>query len=356
MVPASSPSLTAFAVLLALLMIMISARTEASPFNAGMKRFQAGQGADRIPVLMFYPTQQQEQAINIGPFTVRVAPEADMPEGQYPLVMISHGSGGSPMNYRSFALHLARQGYVVAAVMHPQNNFQDNRAEGTDKKWIDRPEHLHQVIDALYHRSEYASMLDSDNIALIGHSAGGYTALVAAGARADLNALDRLCGHPDAQGTVFCLSDQAERPEKTEGTMGMATDKHARATHPRVIQGKNNPAIKALILMAPVGAMFREEGALDEIDIPVLLMHSEQDHELPETLHAGVIRKGLKENPHLEYDVIENGGHYAFITPFPKALQQELGPVASDPDGFDRADFHRQLSLRVDRFLASHLN
>ncbi len=45
--------------------------------------------------------------------------------------------------------------------------------------------------------------------------------------------------------------------------------------------------------MAPVGILFSAEGALNDVDIPVLLLKAEKDEEVTEPYHADVIEKGL---------------------------------------------------------------
>ncbi len=47
--------------------------------------------------------------------------------------MVSHGDGGSHLNHRDTAAYLAKRGYIVAAILHPFNNFLDNFEEGTLK-------------------------------------------------------------------------------------------------------------------------------------------------------------------------------------------------------------------------------
>ncbi len=52
--------------------------------------------------------------MNIGPYSINVCPDGDFVNNKFPLVVISHGGGGSHLLYRIVALHLAQNGYVVA--------------------------------------------------------------------------------------------------------------------------------------------------------------------------------------------------------------------------------------------------
>lgn len=342
MVPANSSSVTAFIMLMGLIMLMISARSEAGYFNAAMKRIMVENKDQPVPVLLFYPSEQAEMSIDIGPYNIQVAPDADISPGKFPLVLISHGSGGGPLGHRSIALHLARQGYVVAAVMHPQNNFRDNSAEGTDLNWQQRPEHLRVVMDHLYGNSAISSSLIPDTAAVIGHSAGGYTALAVAGGEADLNTLTQLCAQHPEDNAVFC--------QKKPGDISAPVFKER-----AVIPGVPDKRIKALILMAPVGAVFQNEGALNKLNVPALLMPSEHDELLPESFHAGVIKDNWPQGESIRYEQVSGAGHYAFISPLPDMLRAEISDVAYDPDGFDRTLFHQNLPVRCDSFLKEYL-
>src|ERR1700692_2090632 len=52
------------------------------------------------------------------------APEAKMAPspGKFPLILLSHGTGGTAQSVAWFATALASRGYIVAAVNHPGNN------------------------------------------------------------------------------------------------------------------------------------------------------------------------------------------------------------------------------------------
>ncbi len=51
--------------------------------------------------------------------------EPDRRGQPYPVVVFSHGSGGSPLGYTYFATHLASHGFVMVAPPHPGNTSAD---------------------------------------------------------------------------------------------------------------------------------------------------------------------------------------------------------------------------------------
>jgi predicted dienelactone hydrolase len=68
--------------------------------------------AESFPVAVWYPTSAHSDVIELGPYTMRVARDAMPAEGQFGLVVISHGSGGGNLNHRDLAMALASSGYV----------------------------------------------------------------------------------------------------------------------------------------------------------------------------------------------------------------------------------------------------
>src|SRR5438105_3262818 len=84
-----------------------------------------------FPVLVLYPTRVPSIPTAFGPYTIDVSPDAPVVEGRFPLVVVSHGTGGSHLLYRTIGAHLAKEGYVVALLEHPGNNRNNNALEGT---------------------------------------------------------------------------------------------------------------------------------------------------------------------------------------------------------------------------------
>jgi len=113
--------------------------------------------ADAAPIVaaLYYPTQAPARTIAMGPFTVNVAMQA-APEARVKgLIVLSHGTGGSELAHSSLAEALAQQGYLVAALRHPGDNWQDRslRQGSLERYATERPRQASRVIDALLNES-----------------------------------------------------------------------------------------------------------------------------------------------------------------------------------------------------------
>ena len=258
-----------------------------------------------FPVLVVYPTGSAETSEAFGPYPFEVALDAPVVPGTHPLVVISHGTGGSHLLYRGLATHLARAGFVVAMPEHPQNNRHDNELGGTAEILENRPEHVRQVIDWA------ADTFDIGPVAVVGHSLGGYTGLALAG------------GRP----TAF--------PHETPD----------RLPHP--VEVTPDDRVRALVLLAPATAWFAHSGALADVAVPILMLTAEHDEHTP-PWHGEIVVNGVAG---VEHRVVPGAGHYSFLTPFPERMTSPAFPPSQDPAGFDRAAFHARLDDEVLTFL-----
>ncbi len=109
-----------------------------------------------------------------------------------PLVVLSHGYGGSWRNLDWLAGELAGRGYIVAGPDHPGTTTFNKDPSQAATLW-ERPRDLGRIIDALAAEPTLAGSIDVNRIAAIGHSLGGWTVAALAGARFDTALLARDC-------------------------------------------------------------------------------------------------------------------------------------------------------------------
>src|SRR5436305_15245127 len=207
---------------------------------AGSHQIQVSDEAKGLsfPALVLHPTEALAAPTAFGPYTFDVSPGAPVAEGRFPLVVVSHGNGGSHLVYRTLTTHLARNGYVVAQLEHPGNNRNDNSLEGTYENLVRRPWHVRLTMDAVSLDDRLGAHVQADNAAILGHSMGGYTALAAAG------------GIP--------WTKEGQRVEVVP-----------------------DPRVRALVLMAPGTAFYFPEDSLKDVTVPILLLTAEQDPVTP---------------------------------------------------------------------------
>jgi predicted dienelactone hydrolase len=248
-----------------------------------------------------------KEITSVGRAVADAQPEqADEP---YPLVVFSHGYSLSPIVYSTLVEHYASQGYIVLGPEH--NETFDGSLTGFWEELIDRPVDIHRTIDYAEQLNKpeapLAGMIDMDNIAVVGHSYGGYTALAAAGARFDFAAYKARCAAltTDDPLNFFC----APIPNELDMAMRAGLDEVPSGLWPSF----GDPRVKAAISLAGDAYPFDQRG-LAELEVPIMAMGGTIDDGTPYTWgakltydHAGSKNKTLVSFP--------GAGHMLFLDP-----------------------------------------
>lgn len=265
-----------------------------------------------FPMAVMYPALMPGKSEKLGRYIMDLAKDAEPKEGIYPLVIISHGSGGSHLAYWTLAHHLARNGFIVGMPEHPGNNRNDDSLAGTVDNLVNRPRHILVAITWFFGSRKFAGLLKPDSVAIIGHSMGGYTALAVAG------------GVP--------ASFPRESPDR----------------HSREINVTPDGRVRALVLLAPASYWFGKEGALKAVDVPILMLTGEKDEYMPYPYrHARIILDGVPDRSKVRCRIVKNAGHFSFLSPFPESMANANFPPSQDPPGFIREKFLLEMNREV---------
>lgn len=300
-------------------------------------------------VALYYPTQAPARAIPMGPFTVRVAIQAPPEERVKGLIVLSHGVGGTELGHTSLAEALARNGYLVAALRHPGDNWQDGTLlqKGAATYFTQRPQQVSHVIDALLKDPMWKDRIASDaqgpRVGALGHSAGGYTVLALAGGQADLSRIASHCASERAADPIFC--GVGRNAGASTGGAPTATAAAAPAP-PTLLPSVRDPRVRAVVALAPAGAPFTA-ASLAQISVPTRIYEAEQDRFLVPRFHAEWVAQNM---PAAELRRIPDAWHFAFMDTPASAIPTDDGDVRADPPGFDRKAMLARLGDEIPAF------
>lgn len=186
-------------------------QTEPAPpaarFHVGYKVLDftyASAGKEKtLTVAVWYPTAEQPRPyVYGGPTRGNVAPDAKLyaEPGPYPLLVFSHGYGGSGLSAVFLNEPLASRGWIVAAPDHHDRHsavrIRTGRNENLDRRdflrhageisrsgpddrapYLYRLEELKLVLGRMLASKPFGQSIDKNRIAVGGHSFGGFTAL-----------------------------------------------------------------------------------------------------------------------------------------------------------------------------------
>jgi predicted dienelactone hydrolase len=275
------------------------------------------------------------------------APNADFAPSlaKLPLVVLSHGSGGSAAQLAWLGTALARSGFIAIAVDHPGNNSREPYTAEGFLLWWERATDLTEVIDGILADPVLGPRIDPSRIAAAGFSIGGYTVMEIAGATTDVSVLyDQCRQHPEL---TLCNA-----PEMKD--MGSATEmlktvrKSSGESLARSGDTFRDPRVKAVFAIAPgVGETLTAE-SLHAIRIPVSIVVGAADPFAPPRDNADWIRSNIRS---AQETTLPGGvAHYTFLDTCTAAGKSTLGVYCTDAPGVDRDAVHAQVAAMAVTF------
>ncbi|KNZ31421.1 MAG: dienelactone hydrolase [Methylibium sp. NZG] len=305
------------------------------------------------PVTVFYPSSSAAEPVRRGLFMFNVAPQGTPQRGNGRLVIVSHGSGGSPWVHADLARRLVEAGFVVAVPEHRGDNYRNDRHPGPDS-WEQRPAEVSRAIDAVGRDARLGPLLALDKVGVYGMSAGGHTALTLAGGRWSRAGFKRHC--------------EAHLSEDFQTCVGLATrltggvfDGVKKWVALNVIRAvfsdstpheHTDPRIAAIVAAVPLAADY-DMASLATPRVPLGLLTAQQDRWLVPRFHSDRVLAVCKPCEHLAD--LPTGGHGAYLSPLPPGFTGLLGDMLNDPPGFDRSGLLPEVDRKTTAFFSRHL-
>jgi predicted dienelactone hydrolase len=313
-----------------------------------------------LATTLWYPTDASQDSfeVTIGnpedPLFIAGRAQGNPPlsgaEERYPLILLSHGTGGAGIHLMWLATRLAEEGYIVAAVNHHGNTSagESYRAEGF-MLWWERTRDLSAVLDRLLEDPELGERIDAMRVGAAGFSLGGYTVISLAGGITSLEAFEAFCNSPERDATC---EPQAEFPGGVRAFREAARKSHVQASLAQHDQSWRDDRFAAVFAIAPaLGSAFTEYGLMP-IVIPVGILGAGQDSIAPAATNAERFARYIEG---AELSMLDDAGHYSFLSRCTDTGRQRLGLFCTD-SGDNRAEIHHQASEKVLEFFNRHLD
>jgi predicted dienelactone hydrolase len=340
---------------LALLLFVATATTAFAQGASGVG-FHAIQIHDPVnggemPGYVFYPAKQATGTTWVGPYEVAATADAPMAAGVRPLVVISHGNGGSDLGHHDLATYLAAHGFIVATLEHPKDNFHDQSGVGHAPVLGGRPIQVKATITRLLDDPQWKASIDASRIGVAGFSAGGYTSLLVVGAKPTFRRFIDYCQRYPAD---FICAD-AKKFTANAASEGLTLEQVMARTQKDASQWGDtaDPRVKAAFVMAPLSLLFDKAGAAS-IDRPVFLYYGQNDHVLRPSENAEHLRPLMHTLAGVK--MVPKADHWVFIPPCSPGMAKELPVMCSDPTGVDRAKVHAQIQIDALAFFRKTLH
>lgn len=317
----------------------IAVTTHALADTAGLQQTQLdlSQDGNLSNVSIWYPSggggDQIVFAENKVFEGVPAAVGAEVQAGRHPVVLFSHGMGGTDRAQAWLASGLASRGAIVIAVNHPNSTFGDfDMAQGVNH-WT-RVADLSAALDSLLADPAFKDHVDPTRIMAAGFSYGGWTALSMGGMTGNLAGIVETCNAQiDTMEACDVLLSDAVRMQDIAPNVWDATYTDPRVTHvaaidPGFVWGLNAANAAQLV---PNVLMFGFGGGDDRMSATNF-----DDSGLASLLPAAQIVR------------IDPAFHFTAM-PLCKPAGEDIlkeendDPVCTDPAGTDRAAVHANI-------------
>ena len=264
----------------------------------------------------------------------RVIPDAEPARGPHPVILLSHGSGGSGDKLGWLAGPLAEDGWIVAAPNHPGTTSGDSLPRRTVMPW-ERTADMRAILDRL---AKDAPGKARDGAVAVGFSLGGHTALRLAGARPSKDAFLAYCGRNP--GTLDCGWFAANGLDLT------------RIDARRYEAPDGDERIRAAIAVDPALSAAMMAGSLAAIDIPVLTLSMGAAGTVPEGIDAAPSAAAIPGARHVN---VEGGVHFSMLGACRSMGKIVIGLMENEPICTDpirpRAEVQAEVLREVRTFL-----
>ena len=315
-------------------------------------------GPRPLTTTIWYPTVQSGEGVASAPTAGNplFAPLPPVIEGavlapnsqKYPLVLLSHGTGGSALGLAWLGRFLAARGYIVAALNHHGNTGAEPMPDPRGfLLWWERAKDVSAVLDKLLNDPTFGPNIDRGRIGIAGFSLGGYTVLTVAGGRIDKTRYDRFCS---SAARDFTCGPQPEFPDAPKLFAELkANDPVAQESLRHSGDSYRDPRVRAVFAIAPVFGSGFAAADLSAIKIPVEIVVGQGDKSAPPATNG---QRYAALIPHAQLVLLpQSVGHYDFVPVCTDAGKKVLDRICHDEPGVDRARIQTQVStLAADFF------
>jgi len=262
-----------------------------------------------------------------------------------PLIVMSHGTGGSKELLGWLGTELARAGFIVAAVDHPGNNSMEPYTAEGFLLWWERATDLSEVIDGMLADENFGPKIDKERIGAAGFSLGGYTVMEIAGAQTDVSMLyDRCRKQPDL---ATCRVPEMKNMGTMEQMLAQVR-KSSGASLAASADSYKDTRVRAVFAMAPALGFTQTPESLRAIRMPVEIVVGNADPIAPANENADYLRANIRG----ARETVLPGGvaHYTFLDTCTAAGKQQIGVYCEDAAGVDRDKVHAQVAAEAVEF------
>lgn len=246
-----------------------------------------------LPSEIWYPTldnfTQKESKKNPKELfkSIKTIPNAIIPNRKFPLLIISHGTGGNRFSLTWFIERMVKEGYIVISLDHFGNST-FNKIPREFVKWWERAIDVQYVLTQVLKDKDIGAKIDKARIGGVGFSLGGYTNIALAGGYVNRTLTD--------DETEEDRKMPSEFPE-TDEIIDFDNDSLIVLSYNTYKDYVKDERIKAYFVMAPaIGFGFHSKEQTSKITAPIFIVAGKGDLVAPVKKNAEKYHRLIKSS------------------------------------------------------------
>lgn len=269
-------------------------------------------------------------------------------KNKLPLIVMSHGTGGSALQMLWIAEKLVKNGYLVIGVNHHGNTaVEQKKYAEAYKLWWERSQDISVALDKLSSHKTWSSIVDQNKIGIIGFSLGGYTALSSIGGITDKALFKAFCQSPDKD---FTCNAQVEFSDVDKEFTKVKNSVRVKESLLREHNSFQIDAIKAAFVLAPAVVQAINKESLKKIAVPISVVVGSIDQIAPAKTNGQIVSKLMSNS---QYSELEKVGHYTFLSNCTDLGVKYLKELCGDHEDIVREKIHSEVSQKAVGFFDS---
>jgi len=256
---------------------------------------------------------------------------------KFPLILLSHGTGGSALQFGWLGPVLAAHGFIIAAVNHPGNNATEDYTPAGFTLWWERAKDIFTVLDRMLADPQFGPRIDAKRIGAGGFSLGGYTMMELAGATTNLVSFRNGCATP-----MNLCDGPPEFPDlPARVQQAMKTDPSIQASLSHSSDSYRELRIRAVFAVAPAIAVALNPKSVSQISVPVELVVGSKDPIAPPAENAQYLAKLI---PGAKLTILPGASHYTFLDDCTEAGRAKLPQLCATESAAERRGYHERVA------------
>lgn len=270
---------------------------------------------------------------------MKVIPNATVVDKKFPLLLVSHGTGGNRFSLTWFAEKMVKEGYIVVSLDHFGNSTW-NKIPREFLKWWERAIDIQFLLTNVLKDETLATKIDTSKIGGVGFSLGGYTSVALAGGY-----VDRTLGVAQPLPPEF---------PKTDEKIDVANDSLILASYNKYKDQVKDDRIKAFFTIAPaIGFAFNSEKQTETISAPIFIVAGKGDTNTPVKENAEVFDKLIKTSTLHLFN--EHVNHYTFLNEGTAFGKEVIPDLTNDHPSVNRGEIHAETVELAKKFFKENL-